>query len=83
MCSYNKYGGSWACESQSLLTTLLKEELDFQGYVVSGTSNLDPAPESQLFIFIDWAAQHTTAGSANAGMVSMGLRSTVHNRKAN
>lgn len=52
MCSYNKFGGSWACESQELLTTLLKNELDFQGYVLS-----------------DWAAQHTTAGSANAGLV--------------
>jgi len=53
MCSYNKFGGSWACESNQLLTTLLKDELDFQGYVLS-----------------DWAAQHTTVGSANAGLVS-------------
>jgi len=51
MCSYNKFGGSWACESQQLLTALLKNELDFQGYVLS-----------------DWAAQHTTTGSANAGL---------------
>ncbi|KAG9245937.1 glycoside hydrolase family 3 protein [Calycina marina] len=51
MCSYNKFGGSWACESEALLTSLLKNELDFQGYVLS-----------------DWAAQHTTAGSANAGL---------------
>lgn len=42
---------TWACESQALLSGLLKSELDFQGYVVS-----------------DWAAQHTTTGSANAGM---------------
>ncbi|KAH8591088.1 glycoside hydrolase family 3 protein [Bisporella sp. PMI_857] len=51
MCSYNKFGGSWACESNQLLTSLLKNELDFQGYVLS-----------------DWQAQHTTAGSANAGL---------------
>ncbi|KAL5316134.1 hypothetical protein ACEPPN_017012 [Leptodophora sp. 'Broadleaf-Isolate-01'] len=51
MCSYNKLNTTWACESKALLTDLLKNELDFQGYVVS-----------------DWNAQHTTAGSANAGM---------------
>ena len=54
MCSYNKFGGSWSCESNELLTSLLKNELDFQGYVMS-----------------DWAAQHTTVGSANAGLVSL------------
>lgn len=35
MCSYNKFGGSWTCENKNLLTTILKGELDFQGYVVS------------------------------------------------
>ncbi|PVH77153.1 glycoside hydrolase family 3 protein [Cadophora sp. DSE1049] len=51
MCSYNKLNTTWACESKALLTDLLKDELDFQGYVVS-----------------DWNAQHTTVGSALAGM---------------
>ena len=52
MCSYNKLNQTYyACESGTLLNGLLKNELDFQGYVVS-----------------DWTAQHTTAGSANAGM---------------
>ncbi|KAB8292162.1 hypothetical protein EYC80_007905 [Monilinia laxa] len=51
MCSYNKFNTTYACENQALLTGLLKDELDFQGYVVS-----------------DWTAQHTTVGSANAGM---------------
>ncbi|EDN91985.1 hypothetical protein SS1G_07847 [Sclerotinia sclerotiorum 1980 UF-70] len=51
MCSYNKFNSTYACENQALLTGLLKNELDFQGYVVS-----------------DWAAQHTTTGSANGGM---------------
>ncbi|KUJ06714.1 glycoside hydrolase [Mollisia scopiformis] len=50
MCSYNKIHSTWSCESETMLD-LLKEELDFQGYIVS-----------------DWGAQHTTAGSANAGM---------------
>ena len=51
MCSYNKLNQTYACESGTTLNGLLKNELDFQGYVVS-----------------DWTAQHTTVGSANAGM---------------
>lgn len=51
MCSYNKINGTWACESEDAITRLLKEELGFQGHVLS-----------------DWDAQHTTEGSANAGM---------------
>ena len=52
MCSYNQFGGSYSCESNTLLTQLLKTELDFQGYVISDWGT----------------AQRTTAGSANAGM---------------
>jgi hypothetical protein len=29
MCSYNKVGSAWACESGSLVTDILKNELDF------------------------------------------------------
>ena len=36
MCSYNKLNTTWACESKEVLTNLLKNELDFQGYVLSG-----------------------------------------------
>lgn len=35
MCSYNKLNETYACESTDLLNRLLKDELDFQGYVVS------------------------------------------------
>ncbi|KAJ2902523.1 glycoside hydrolase 3 [Zalerion maritima] len=35
MCSYNKIDGAWACESEELMTTILKEELGFKGYVMS------------------------------------------------
>jgi beta-glucosidase len=51
MCSYNKLGGTWACENQRVMNDLLKKELGFKGYVVT-----------------DWNAQHTTSGSANAGL---------------
>ena len=35
MCSYNKLSGTYACENPTILNNLLKNELDFQGYVVS------------------------------------------------
>jgi beta-glucosidase len=41
MCSYNKFSESYACENEALLTGLLKDELDFQGFIVSG-KNLQP-----------------------------------------
>ncbi|PQE04356.1 putative beta-D-glucoside glucohydrolase protein [Rutstroemia sp. NJR-2017a BBW] len=70
MCSYNKFNTTWSCENQALLTTLLKNELDFQGYVVS---DLDDVQTSKYIdgLHTDWAAQHTTVGSANAGLVSL------------
>lgn len=51
MCSYNKINGTWGCESEGVMTNLLKEELGFKGHVLT-----------------DWNAQHTTEGSANAGL---------------
>ncbi|KAB5576312.1 glycoside hydrolase superfamily [Coniochaeta sp. 2T2.1] len=35
MCSYNKLNGSWACENDKIMNGLLKQELGFQGYVMS------------------------------------------------
>lgn len=35
MCSYNKINGTWACENEGILDTLLKQELGFRGYVMS------------------------------------------------
>ncbi|EKG18323.1 Glycoside hydrolase family 3 [Macrophomina phaseolina MS6] len=35
MCSYNKLDGVWACENDHILNSLLKEELEFRGYVLS------------------------------------------------
>jgi hypothetical protein len=43
-CSYNKIGGTWACENQHTIKELLKKELGFKGYVVTdwnaGHSNI-------------------------------------------
>ncbi|KAL2869121.1 beta-glucosidase [Aspergillus lucknowensis] len=35
MCSYNKIDGTWTCENDEVLNTLLKGQLGFPGYVVS------------------------------------------------
>ncbi|KAH5072881.1 hypothetical protein HBH95_160770 [Parastagonospora nodorum] len=35
MCSYNKLNGTWACESDSVMNKMLKEELGFRGYIMS------------------------------------------------
>jgi beta-glucosidase len=35
MCSYNKVNGTWACESDSVMNKILKDELGFRGYIMS------------------------------------------------
>ena len=35
MCAFNKINGIWACENQELLTTILREQLAFEGFVMS------------------------------------------------
>ncbi|POS69099.1 glycosyl hydrolase family 3-4 [Diaporthe helianthi] len=35
MCSYGKINGTWACENDNALNKLLKQELGFQGYVMT------------------------------------------------
>ncbi|KAJ4305645.1 hypothetical protein N0V90_001176 [Kalmusia sp. IMI 367209] len=35
MCSYNRLNGSYACQNSKILNGLLKDELGFQGYVMS------------------------------------------------
>lgn len=51
MCSYNRINGSYACQNSKTLNGILKEELAFQGYVVSdwgGTHSGVPAIQSGL-----------------------------------
>ncbi|KAF2140973.1 glycoside hydrolase family 3 protein [Aplosporella prunicola CBS 121167] len=51
MCSYNRLNGSYGCENSKSINGLLKEELGFQGYVMSdwtGTHSGVPAIEAGL-----------------------------------
>lgn len=38
MCSYNKLNGTWACESDSVMNKIMKDELGFRGYIMSDWS---------------------------------------------
>ena len=35
MCSYNQLDGTWACENEYTLTTVLKEQLGFRGLIMT------------------------------------------------
>jgi beta-glucosidase len=51
MCSYNRVNGSYGCQNSKTLNGLLKDELGFQGYVMSdwlGTHSGVPAIEAGL-----------------------------------
>lgn len=65
MCSYNRVNGTYACENSYLLNYLLKEELGFQGFVVSDWGAQHSGVESALAgldmtmpgeIFGDWCS---------------------------
>jgi beta-glucosidase len=51
MCSYNGVNGNYACENKYLLTDVMKNELGFQGFVVSdwgGTHSTEKASAAGL-----------------------------------
>jgi beta-glucosidase len=35
MCAFNKINGVWACENLELLTTIMREQLHFEGFIMS------------------------------------------------
>lgn len=58
MCSYNKLDSLWACENEALLTSILKDELDFQGYVVSGKKELADSVMHLTMSRLDCSTHH-------------------------
>jgi beta-glucosidase len=50
MCSYNRINGSYGCQNSKTLNGLLKDELGFQGYVMSGRRYVHQASVRQILI---------------------------------
>ncbi|KAL8292699.1 hypothetical protein RQP46_001311 [Phenoliferia psychrophenolica] len=48
MCSYNRVNQTFACENSKMINGLLKEELDFQGFVVSDWGGVESGVLSAL-----------------------------------
>jgi len=49
MCSFNKINGEYACESDEMQNTLLREELGFKGFIMSDyLANHSTSPEKGL-----------------------------------
>jgi beta-glucosidase len=48
MCSYNRINGTYACQNSKILNGLLKEELGFQGYVMSDWGTNNPPTDAGL-----------------------------------
>lgn len=48
MCSYQRVNQTFACENSKILNGILKEELDFQGFVVSDWGALESGVNSAL-----------------------------------
>jgi beta-glucosidase len=53
MCSYNRLNQTYSCENDALLNNILKEELGFQGYVVSDVcvEPFTPFTPPSLFLY--------------------------------
>lgn len=71
MCSYNKLNTTWACENDRVLNVLLKQELEFKGYVMSDWDGQHSTVQSAITgldsscypSFIDWLIPLTIAVS--------------------
>jgi beta-glucosidase len=50
MCAYNRYHGEACCGSSRLLTTILRKEWGFQGYVVSDCGAIDDIYERHKIV---------------------------------
>ncbi|KAF4553311.1 Glycosyl hydrolase family 3 C-terminal domain-containing protein 5 [Elsinoe fawcettii] len=68
MCSYQRVNGSYSCQNSKILNGLLKEELGFQGYVVSdwgGTRSGVPAIEAGLDMDMPGSVSFTDQSGAS------------------
>ncbi|KAF2220112.1 glycosyl hydrolase family 3 N terminal domain-containing protein [Elsinoe ampelina] len=68
MCAYQRVNGSYSCQNSKILNGLLKEELGFQGYVVSdwgGTRSGVPAIQAGLDMDMPGALSFTDLSGAS------------------
>ncbi|KAH9992698.1 glycoside hydrolase family 3 protein [Xylariaceae sp. FL0662B] len=78
MCSYNKINGTWTCENDEVLNGLLKEELGFQGYIMTDWNaqhSTSPAANAGLDMTMpgsDFNGDSVYWGSALSQAVSSG-----------
>ncbi|KAI7161082.1 putative beta-glucosidase [Hortaea werneckii] len=69
MCSYNRINGSYGCQNSKTLNGILKDELGFQGYVMSdwmATHSGAPAIEAGLDMDMPGGLQFTEASSEHS-----------------
>lgn len=70
MCSYNRLNGSYGCQNSKALNGLLKDELGFQGYVMSdwtATHSGVPAIEAGLDMNMPGGIEFTSASPSFFG----------------
>lgn len=75
MCSYNRLNGSYACQNSKTLNGLLKEELGFQGYVMSDWGGTHSGVASiEAGLDMDMPGKHQSDHSINR----IGSRVLIH-----
>ena len=80
MCVYNRLNESYGCQNSKILNGILKDELDFQGYVVSdwlathsGVASIEAGLDMNMPGGIGFLSDDT---SFFGGNISMGMTST-------
>ncbi|KAL5356253.1 putative beta-glucosidase G [Aspergillus floccosus] len=81
MCSYQRLNGSYACQNSKALNGLLKEELGFQGYVMSdwggthsGVASIESGLDMNMPGGLGAYGMVPEAGSFFGGNVTQGVR---------
>jgi len=78
MCSYNRIGGAYACENQETLGTILRDQLGFEGYVMSDRgATLSTAPSIKGGLDLEfaspkWYTPQLVQAAIDAGEVTWG-----------
>lgn len=78
MCSYNRINQTYGCENSKLLNGVLKDELGFQGYVVSDWGATHSGLQS-ITGGLDMDMPGTISGSANASFFGGNITAAVQN----